>query len=195
MNLTPVVTTMIDGVSNNVDLINYDFIKNRIIYVRDEIDTDLSVKICSQIRYLSKKSDKDIYIIINSRGGSVNDGLAIWDAMLNSRCDIQTIATGTAASMGAFLLAMGTKGKRFATKNAEIMIHQPLGGAQGQATDIMVVAEHIQKIKFKMANALSNATNRPREKLLQDMERDFWMTSDEAKEYGIIDAVGFPEVE
>lgn len=195
MNITPVVTTLIDGVAENIDLINYDFLKNRVIYISNGIDTNMSIRVCSQIRYLSKKSDKDIYIVINSRGGAINDGLAILDSMLNCRCDIWTIATGTAASMGAFLLAMGTKGKRYATSNAEIMIHQPLGGAQGQATDIMVVAEHIQSIKIKMANMLSSATSISQEQLLQDMERDFWMSSVEAKEYGIIDYIGFPEVE
>lgn len=195
MNVNPIVSTMIDGVVTNIDLINYDFMKSRVIYISDEIDTAVSMRVCSQIRYLSKKSDKDIYIVINSRGGSINDGLAILDSMLNSRCDICTIATGTAASMGAFLLAMGTKGKRYSTYNAEIMIHQPLGGAQGQATDIMVVAEHIQRIKIKMASMLAKATSITQEKLLQDMERDFWMSSEEAKEYGIIDYIGFPEVE
>jgi ATP-dependent Clp protease, protease subunit len=133
--------------------------------------------------------DKDIQLYINSPGGSVTAGFAIYDTMQYIKSDVSTICIGMAASMGAFLLTAGTKGKRFALPNSEIMIHQPLGGARGQATDIQIHAEQILKIKERLNSILSERTGQPLEKIQQDTERDFFMSADKAKEYGIIDQV------
>ena len=133
--------------------------------------------------------DKDIFMYINSPGGSVSAGMAIYDTMQYIKCDVSTICIGLAASMGAFLLASGAKGKRKALPNSEIMIHQPLGGARGQATDIEIQAKQILKIKEKLANILAERTGKPLETLKADMERDFYMAAGEAKEYGLIDEV------
>ncbi|MBQ3871972.1 MAG: ATP-dependent Clp protease proteolytic subunit, partial [Clostridia bacterium] len=133
--------------------------------------------------------DKDIYMYINSPGGSVSAGMAIYDTMQYVKCDVSTICIGMAASMGAFLLNAGTKGKRKALPNSEIMIHQPLGGAQGQATDIEIQARQILKIKDKLSQIMAEKTGRDIEELRKDMERDFYMSAEEAKEYGIIDEV------
>lgn len=147
------------------------------------------------MRYLDAKSDDPITVFINSPGGSVTAGLAIYDCMKHGvHCDVITVATGMAASMGAFLLAAGTKGKRYATTNAEIMIHQPLGGVQGQATDISLVANHIQHMKKKLASILAEACGKTQKKLMHDTERDNWMSSSAAKEYGLIDHVGYPNL-
>lgn len=169
-------------------------IKNRIIYCNGEVNGDNAISIITQLRYLATKSDKDIYMFINSPGGSVSDGLAIYDVMNEIPCDVVTIANGMAASMGSFILAAGAKGKRYVTPSAEVMIHQPLGGVQGQATDISLVADHIQKIKTKLATIMAKNCGKELSKVTNDMERDYWMSGHQAKEYGIADHVGFPEI-
>ena len=156
----------------------------------DEVSDDLASLVVAQLLYLeAEDNSKDITIYINSPGGSVTAGMAIYDTMQYIKCDVNTICIGMAASMGAFLLAGGTKGKRYALPNAEIMIHQPSGGAQGQATEIQIVAEQILKTKKKLNEILSQNTGKSYEEIARDTERDNWMTSQEALEYGIIDTV------
>lgn len=194
MAILPHIVTSMDGNDHRTDLISYDMIKNRIIYLNGEINNDSAISIITQLRYLAAKSDNDIYLIINSPGGTVSDGLAVYDVMNSLNCDIVTVAAGIAASMGSFLLAAGTPGKRYITPSTEVMIHQPLGGVQGQATDISLVANHIQKIKIKLASIMAEKCGKERLELENDMERDYWMSGEEAKEYGIVDYVGFPEL-
>ena len=192
----PSVVANIDGHDHSASLISYDLASNRIIYINNEINDWVAMSVISQLHYLNGRSDDDITLVINSPGGSVTAGLAIYDAMkYGTRCDIITVATGMAASMGAFLLAAGTKGKRYATPSTEIMIHQPLGGVQGQATDISLVADHIQNVKRKLAEILADECGRPVKTLMRDTERDNWKTSTQAMEYGLIDHVGFPGME
>ena len=146
--------------------------------------------VTAQLLFLEAEDpDKDIQFYINSPGGEVTSGLMIYDTMQYIKADVQTICLGMAASMGAFLLAAGTPGKRFALPNAEVMIHQPSGGAQGQATDIRIAAEHIQRTKDRLNRIMSERTGQPLEKISADMERDNWMTTDEALAYGIIDHI------
>ncbi len=165
-------------------------LEDRVIFIADEIDMQLANSVVAQLLYLeSKDSTKDIYIYINSPGGLVTAGFAIYDTMRYIKCDVCTICVGMAASMGAFLLAGGTKGKRFALKNAEIMIHQPLGGAQGQATDISIQAEQILKTKKKLNSILAENTGRDYSEIERDTDRDNYMTTQEALEYGIIDGI------
>lgn len=194
MAFLPHVITSTDGNEHNTDLISYDMTKNRVIYLNGEVNGESALSVITQLRYLATKSDKDIYLFINSPGGAVSDGLAIYDVINNIPCDVVTVATGMAASMGSFLLAAGTPGKRFATPSTEIMIHQPLGGVQGQATDISLVADHIQKIKNKLASIMAEKCKKNLEEVINDMERDHWMTADQAKNYGLVDCVGFPEL-
>lgn len=194
MAFLPHVVTSTDGNDHSTDLISLDMIKNRSIYLSGEVNGETAMSIITQLRYLSGKSDRDIYMFINSPGGSVSDGLAIYDAMNEIPCDVVTIATGMAASMGSFLLAAGTKGKRYVTPSTEVMIHQPLGGVQGQATDISLVAEHITKIKAKLAVIMAKNCDRDYEEVVNNMERDHWLSSREAVEYGIADHVGYPEL-
>ena len=165
-------------------------LKDRIIFLGEEV-TDVSANlVVSQMLFLeSEDPDKDISFYINSPGGSVVAGMAIYDTMQYIKCDVSTICMGMAASMGAFLLAGGTKGKRMALPNAEIMIHQPSGGAQGQATDIKIVSDHIIKTKHKLNTILSENTGQPYEKICADTERDNYMSEQEAMEYGLIDSV------
>lgn len=165
-------------------------LNDRIIFLGEEV-TDLTASlVVAQLLFLEAQDPgKDIQLYINSPGGSVSAGLAIYDTMQYIKCDVSTICLGMAASMGAFLLAGGAKGKRFALPNATIMIHQPSGGAQGQATEIRIVAEHILQTKKKLNEILSQNTGQPLEKVEEDTERDNYMTSLEAKEYGIIDGV------
>lgn len=165
-------------------------LKDRIIFLGEEV-TDVSANlIVSQLLFLeSEDPDKDISLYINSPGGSVVAGMAIYDTMQYIKCDVSTICMGMAASMGAFLLAGGTKGKRMALPNAEIMIHQPSGGAQGQATDIKIVADHILKTKHKLNTILSENTGQPYEKIAADTERDNYMSAEEALAYGLVDRV------
>ena len=137
----------------------------------------------------SQDPDKDINFYINSPGGSVSAGLAIYDTMKYIKCDVSTICMGMAASMGAFLLSAGTKGKRYSLPNAEVMIHQPSGGAQGQASDILINAKHIERTRENLNKMLAEATGKPLEQIAVDTDRDYWMTAEEAKEYGIVDKV------
>ena len=163
-------------------------LEDRIIFITGEITDDTANSVVAQLIYLEGKNpDKDIAIYINSPGGSVSAGMAIYDTMNYIKCDVSTICVGLAASMGAFLLASVTKVKRFALPNSEIMIHQPLGGAHGQASDIEIRAKHIIKIKEKMNKILSEKTGQPLEKVKQDTDRDYYMDASEALEYGIVD--------
>ena len=165
-------------------------LEDRIIFISDEIDMNTANSVVAQLLYLeSKDSSKDISIYINSPGGLVSAGLAIYDTMQFIKCDVSTVCVGLCASMGAFLLAGGTKGKRFALKNAEIMIHQPLGGAQGQASDIKIQAEQILKTKKKLNEILSKNTGKSYEQIELDTERDNYMSAQEACDYGLIDRV------
>ena len=165
-------------------------LEDRIVFITGEITAETADIVVAQLIYLEGKNpDKDIAIYINSPGGSVSAGMAIYDTINYIKCDVSTICVGLAASMGAFLLASGTKGKRFALPNSEIMIHQPLGGAQGQASDIQITANHIQKIKQKMNKILSEKTGQPLERVEKDTDRDFYMEASEACEYGIVDEV------
>ena len=188
----PNIVTNINGHDQSTNILSFDFEKNRIIYINGEVDGLMALSVISQLRYLAAKSDDDITLIINSPGGSVTDGMAIYDCMKAIHCDTVTIATGRAASMGAFLLAAGTKGKRYATENAVIMIHQPLGGVQGQVTDISLAVDHMMYEKKKLASILADACGKTQKKLMHDTERDNWMSSAAAKEYGLIDHVGYP---
>ncbi|MDY2838463.1 MAG: ATP-dependent Clp endopeptidase proteolytic subunit ClpP, partial [Bilifractor sp.] len=162
-------------------------LKDRIIFLGEEVSDVSANLIVAQMLFLeSEDPGKDIHLYINSPGGSVTAGMAIYDTMQYIKCDVSTICLGMAASMGAFLLAGGTKGKRLALPNAEIMIHQPSGGAQGKATDIEIVAEQILKIKRRMNEILSQNTGQPLEKVQHDTELDNYMTAEEAKAYGLI---------
>ena len=165
-------------------------LKERIIFLGEEVNETTASLVVAQMLFLEAEDpDKDINLYINSPGGSVTAGMAIYDTMKYIKCDVSTICIGMAASMGAFLLAGGTKGKRLALPNAEIMIHQPLGGAQGQATEIEIAARHILKTKEKLNKILAENTGKDYDVIAADTERDNWMTAEEAKEYGIIDRV------
>lgn len=169
-------------------------LKDRIIMLGSQIDDNVANSIVSQLLFLqAQDSEKDIYLYINSPGGSVTAGFAIYDTIQHIKPDVQTICIGMAASMGSFLLAAGAKGKRFALPNAEVMIHQPLGGAQGQATEIEIAANHILKTREKLNRILSERTGQSIEKIQQDTDRDNFLTAAEAKEYGLIDEVMEPE--
>lgn len=165
-------------------------LKERIIFLSGEVNNVTSDLIVAQLLFLeSEDPDKDIQLYINSPGGSVSAGMAIYDTMQYIKCDVSTICIGQAASMGAFLLAAGAKGKRFALPNADVMIHQPLGGAQGQAEDIIIQAEKIKSIRQRMNEILAERTGQSLKKIQKDTDRDFYLTAQEAKKYGIIDAV------
>lgn len=165
-------------------------LKDRIIFLGGEIDDDTANLVVAQMIFLEADDpDKDISLYINSPGGSVTAGMAIYDTMQYIKCDVSTICVGMAASMGAFLLAAGAKGKRKALPNSEIMIHQPLGGARGQATDVAIQAEQLIKIKKKMNEILSQRTGQPFEKVALDTERDNYMSAEAAKDYGIVDEI------
>ena len=165
-------------------------LKDRIIFLADEVNDDTASLIVAQMLFLEAEDpEKDIQLYINSPGGSVTAGMAIYDTMNFVKCDVSTICMGMAASMGAFLLSGGAKGKRYALPNAEIMIHQPLGGAQGQATEIEIAAKHILKTKEKLNKILADNCGKPYDEIAAATDRDNWMTAEEAKEYGLIDAV------
>ena len=165
-------------------------LKDRIILLSGEIDDQLANSVVAQLLFLAAEdSEKDIYLYINSPGGSVTSGMAIFDTMNYVAPNVSTICIGMAASMAAFLLASGEKGKRYALPNSEILIHQPLGGAQGQATEIQIAAEHIIRIRERMNKILSEKTGKPVEQIKLDTERDKYMFAEEAKEYGIIDDI------
>lgn len=165
-------------------------LNDRIIMLSDKIDDYTTSLVVAQLLYLEgQDSEKDISLYINSPGGSVTAGLAIYDTMQYIKCDVSTICVGMAASMGAFLLSAGAKGKRFVLPNAEVMIHQPLGGAQGQATDIQIVAEHISRTKERLNKILADNTGKPIEQIAVDTDRDNWFTSEQALEYGLVDKI------
>lgn len=195
MALVPYVVEQTNRGERSYDIFSR-LLNDRIIMLCDEVNDATASLVVAQLLYLEgQDSDKDISLYINSPGGSVTAGLAIYDTMKYIKCDVSTICMGMAASMGAFLLASGTKGKRFALPNAEIMIHQPLiaggqgGGLSGQTTDIKIHAEHMVYIRDKMNRMLSEYTGQPLEKLQMDTERDNYMSALEAKEYGLIDEV------
>lgn len=163
---------------------------DRIIFLTGVVDSDMAELVIAQLLYLeSKDPKKDVFLYINSPGGSVSDGMAIHDTMQYIKCDVQTICVGEAASMGAFLLASGAKGKRYCLKNSEVMIHQVLSGYSGQATDLEIHTRHTLRIKERMNKLLSEYTGQPYEKVCLDTERDYFMNAEEALEYGIIDKV------
>ncbi len=165
-------------------------LEDRIIFITGEIDDALANTVVAQMIYLeAKDSTKDISLYINSPGGSVSAGFAIYDTMNYIKCDVSTICIGMAASMGAFLLSSGAKGKRFVLPNSEIMIHQPLGGARGQATEIQIIANQIQKTKEKLTKILAKNSGQPYEKVLADCDRDNYMSAEETLEYGIVDKI------
>ena len=165
-------------------------LKERIIFLGEEVNEVTASLIVSQMLFLeSEDPGKDIHLYINSPGGSVTAGMAIYDTMNYIKCDVSTICMGMAASMGAFLLAGGAKGKRLILPNAEVMIHQPLGGAQGQASDIEITAREILKVKKELYTIISTHSGQPYEKVEHDSDRDYWMTAEEALAYGMIDKV------
>lgn len=189
MSLVPYVIEQTSHGERSYDIFSR-LLKDRIIILGEEVNDVTAGLVVSQMLFLEAEDpDKDINLYIMSPGGSVTAGMAIYDTMQFIKCDVSTICMGMAASMGAFLLAGGTKGKRLALPNAEIMIHQPSGGAQGQATEIEIAAEHIIKTKEKMNRILAENTGQPYEKVKADTERDNWMTAQEALEYGLIDSV------
>lgn len=168
-------------------------LEDRIIFLTGEVTDDAANSIVAQLIYLEGKDpDKDINLYINSPGGSVSAGMAIYDTMQYIKCEVATICVGLAASMGAFLLSSGAKGKRYALANSEIMIHQPLGGAQGQASDIEIQTQQLLKTKKKLNRILSENTSQPLKKIEQDTDRDFFMSAEEAQKYGLIDKVYVP---
>jgi len=168
-------------------------LEDRIIFLTGEINDSVANTVVAQLIYLEAKNpNKDICLYINSPGGSVTAGMAIYDTMQYIKCDVSTICVGLAASMGAVLLSGGSKGKRFCLPNGEVMVHQPLGGAQGQASDIIITANHIKRTKQKLINIMADNTGQPVKKLEKDLDRDNYMTANEAKEYGLIDEVIMP---
>lgn len=189
MSLVPYVLEQTSRGERTYDIYSR-LLKDRIIFLGEEVNDVTASLVVAQLLFLeSEDPDKDIQLYINSPGGSISAGMAIYDTMKYIKCDVSTICIGMAASMGAFLLAGGTKGKRMALPNAEIMIHQPLGGAQGQATDIEINAKHILKIKERMNRIMAENTGKEYEVVAADTERDNWKTAQEAMEYGLIDMV------
>lgn len=189
MSLVPYVIEQTSRGERSYDIYSR-LLKERIIFLGEEVNDVTAGLVVSQLLFLeSEDPDKDINLYINSPGGSVTAGMAIYDTMQYVKCDVSTMCMGIAASMGAFLLSGGTKGKRLALPNAEIMIHQPSGGAQGQATEIEIAAEHILRTKKKLNTILSENTGQPYETIVKDTERDNWLTAQEALEYGLIDKV------
>ncbi len=189
MSLVPMVVEQTNRGERSYDIFSR-LLEDRIIFLGEEVNDATASLVVAQMLYLeSKDPDKDIQLYINSPGGSITAGMAIYDTMQYIRCDVSTICIGMAASMGAFLLAAGQKGKRFALPNSEIMIHQPLGGMQGQATDIQIHAERIIKMKQHLNEILSQRTGQPLDVIEADTERDNFMSAEKAKAYGLIDQV------
>ena len=189
MSLVPYVIEQTSRGERSYDIYSR-LLKERIIFLGEEVNEVTASLVVAQLLFLEAEDpEKDIQLYINSPGGSVTAGLAIYDTMQYIKCDVSTICIGMAASMGAFLLSGGTKGKRMALPNAEIMIHQPLGGAQGQATEIEIAAKHILKTKEKLNKILAENCNQPLDVIAKDTDRDNWMTAEEAKAYGLIDLV------
>ena len=189
MSLVPYVIEQTSRGERSYDIYSR-LLEDRIIFLGEEV-TDVSASvIIAQLLFLEAEDpSKDIHLYINSPGGSVTAGMAIYDTMNYIKCDVSTICMGLAASMGAFLLAGGTKGKRLALPNSEIMIHQPSGGAQGQATEIQITAEWILRTKKNLAKILAENCNQPFEKVMADTERDYWMSAEQALEYGLVDHI------
>ena len=189
MSLVPYVVEQTSRGDRNYDIYSR-LLKDRIIFLGEEVNETTASLVVAQLLFLeSEDPGKDIQLYINSPGGMVTAGMAIYDTMQYIKCDVSTICIGLAASMGAFLLAGGTKGKRFALPNAEVMIHQPSGGAKGQATDIQITAENILKTKKKLNEILAANTGKTYEQVAADTERDYYMSAEEALEYGLIDGV------
>ena len=189
MSLVPYVVEQTSRGERNYDIYSR-LLKDRIIFLGEEVNETTASLVVAQLLFLeSEDPNKDIQLYINSPGGMVTAGMAIYDTMQYIKCDVSTICIGLAASMGAFLLAGGTKGKRYALPNAEVMIHQPSGGAKGQATEIQNAAENILKTKKKLNEILAANTGRSYEEIARDTERDNYMTAQEAKEYGLIDEI------
>ena len=189
MSLVPYVIEQTGRGERSYDIYSR-LLKERIIFLGEEVNEVTASLVVAQLLFLEAEDpEKDINLYINSPGGSVTDGMAIYDTMQYIKCDVSTICIGMAASMGAFLLAGGAKGKRMALPNAEIMIHQPLGGAQGQATEIEIAAKHILQTKEKLNKILAANTGKPYDIIAADTERDNWKTAQEAMEYGLIDKV------
>ncbi len=189
MSLVPYVIEQTSRGERSYDIYSR-LLKDRIIFLGEDVNDVSASLIVAQLLFLeSEDPGKDIHLYINSPGGSVTAGMAIYDTMQYIKCDVSTICIGMAASMGAFLLSGGTKGKRFALPNSEIMIHQPSGGAQGQATEIQIAAENILRIRKKLNEILAENTGKSYEEIARDTERDNYMTAEEAKAYGLIDEV------
>ena len=189
MSLVPYVVEQTNRGERQYDIFSR-LLNDRIIVLSDEVNDATASLVVAQLLYLeSQDSEKDISFYINSPGGSVTAGMAIYDTMQYIKCDVSTICMGLAASMGAFLLSSGAKGKRFALPNSEIMIHQPSGGAKGQATDIKIVADQILKTKERLNKILAENTGKPLEIIAQDTERDNFMTAQEALDYGLVDKI------
>ncbi len=189
MSLVPVVVEQTSRGERSYDIYSR-LLKERIVFLSEEVNPVTSSLVVAQMMFLEAEDpEKDIHFYINSPGGSVTDGYAIYDTMHYVKCDVATYCMGMAASMGAFLLAGGQKGKRFALPNAEVMIHQPLGGAKGQATEIEIAARQILRTKQNLNRILAENTGKPIEEIARDTERDNWMTAEEALEYGLIDRI------
>jgi ATP-dependent Clp protease protease subunit len=189
MNLIPIVVEQTNRGERSYDIYSR-LLKDRIIFLGSPINDAVANLVVAQLLFLDAEDpDKDIHLYINSPRGSITAGMSIYDTMQYVKADIQTICIGMAASMGAFLLAAGTKGKRYALPNSEVMIHQPLGGAEGQATDIEIRAKRILRMRDRINEILAERTGQPLEKIEQDTDRDYFMTAEEAKEYGLIDHV------
>jgi len=189
MSLVPIVLEQTSRGERSYDIFSR-LLKDRIIFLGEEVhDVSANLVVAQMLFLAADDPDKDIHFYINSPGGSITAGMAIYDTMHHIKCDVSTICVGLAASMGAFLLAGGTKGKRFALPNSEIMIHQPLGGTRGQATDIQIHAEHIIRTRQKMNEMLAANTGQPLDVIFKDTERDNFMTAEEARAYGLIDAI------
>ena len=189
MALVPMVVEQTNHGERSFDIYSR-LLNDRIVFLGDEINDTTASLVVAQLLYLEAQDpDKDISLYINSPGGSITSGMAIYDTMNYIKCDVSTVCVGMAASMGAFLLSSGAKGKRFALPNSEIMIHQPLGGMQGQAEDMRIAAEHILKIKKKLNAILAENTGKSVEQITEDCERDYFMSAEEAKAYGLIDKV------
>lgn len=189
MNLVPMVIEQTNRGERSYDIFSR-LLKERIIILSDQVNSVTASLVTAQLLFLEAEDpDKDIQLYINSPGGEIASGFMIYDTMQYIKADVQTICMGMAASMGAFILAAGTKGKRYMLPNAEVMIHQPLGQVSGQASDINIMAEHILRMKKRLNQILSERTGQPYEVIERDTDRDFWMSAEEAKEYGIIDEI------
>ncbi len=189
MPLVPMVVEQTGHSERSYDIYSR-LLNDRVVFLSDEVNDATASLVVAQLLYLeSQDPDKDIFLYINSPGGSISAGMAIYDTMNYIKCDVSTICIGMAASMGAFLLAAGAKGKRIALPHSEIMIHQPLGGMQGQASDIKIHADHIMRVRATMNRILADRTGKPLEEIEKDTDRDNFMTAEEALQYGLIDKV------